>query len=62
MLIDRAYPTWEELTHGETTIEGQLLIQAIAILSTQPAYEKLTPWEVYAKIVDQHRVIVDEVR
>ena len=57
MVINKTYPTWEELTHGEVTTEGQLLIQAIAILSTQPAYEKLTPWEVYDKIVDQHRVL-----
>ena len=57
MIEKTTYPTWEELTHGETTTEEQLLIQAIAILSTQPAYEQLTPWEVYDKIVDQHRVL-----
>ena len=55
--VQTGYPTWEELTHGVQTIQGQLLIQAIAALSTQPAYEKLTLPEVYDKIVALHRVV-----
>lgn len=53
------YLTWEELTHGPTNQERQLLIQAIAILSTQPAYEKMTPWEVYGKVVDNLKAVLE---
>ncbi len=52
----RGYLTWEELTHGPTNQEKQLLIQAIAILSTQPAYEKMTLPEVYGRIVSALRI------
>ena len=56
-LVREAYLTWEELTHGPTNQERQLLIQAIAILSTQPAFEKMTPWQVYDKIVAALQVV-----
>ncbi len=56
-LAREVYLTWEELTHGPTNQERQLLIQAIAILSTQPAFEKMTPWQVYDKIVAALQVV-----
>lgn len=56
-IAQATYLTWEELTHGPTNQEKQLLIQAVAILSTQPAFEKMTPWEVYDKVVDNLRLM-----
>jgi hypothetical protein len=44
------------------TDEGELLVQAIAILSTQPKYEHLTPGEVYDVVVKQTREVKEHIK
>jgi len=49
------YPTWDEVTQDECRCEvfplQALLIQAIAVLSTQTRFERMTPSKVYDWLV-----------
>ncbi len=60
-----SYPNWEEITSDEKNGGGAnplqaLLIQAIAILSTQTRFERMTPSEVYEYLV-KHTQEVEEL-
>ncbi|MCK4727171.1 MAG: hypothetical protein KAT29_15265 [Anaerolineales bacterium] len=53
---------WDELTNKkDKTPEERVLIQACAMLSTQPKYEHLTPWDMYALIVKYTKEVEIEI-
>lgn len=57
------YPEFHEFMrrkqHSDT---DDLLVQAIAVITTQPAFHSYTPDDVWDKLVEQAKVVKGEVR
>lgn len=57
------YPTFREFMRKDShSIEEEVLIQALAVITTTPPYTSWTPEEVWDKLVSQCKVVKGEVR
>lgn len=46
--------TWQQLMRNKPKTDTEaVLLQSIAILSAQPAYEHMTPWEIFGEIKEK---------
>lgn len=59
--VEEKFLDWAQLTNKRyKTPEERVLIQAIALLSTQSNYEHMTPWDLYDLVVKQTKEIEEK--
>ena len=58
--MSEKYLSWAELTNKkDRSSEDRVLIQSVALLSTQSDYEHMTPWDVYDMVVEQTKEVYE---